>query len=241
MKGLKFLAGSLALCAAFVPFAMQSQTNNCLAADSADAAIEQTLQKSAWVFGSASVSAAPDVATICLGVETQGQDLEEAVASNNQTVEELVVYLTEQGISEDDIKTQNYTIFQKHDYSASPRFLGYQVSSNLEFVTSDLENISTLVAELTSLGANRFSGITFGCRDMASYYNQALTLALEDAKSKAEILLGEGIEIASIDEQYSYACVPYSRTEAVMTSSKSIMSGRFDVEAKIKVRFVKDA
>lgn len=237
MKGLKFLAGSLALCAAFVPFAMQSQTNNCLAADSADAAIEQTLQKSAWVFGSASVSAAPDVATICLGVETQGQDLEEAVASNNQTVEELVVYLTEQGISEDDIKTQNYTIFQKHDYSASPRFLGYQVSSNLEFVTSDLENISTLVAELTSLGANRFSGITFGCRDMASYYNQALTLALEDATNKAKILLGENVTVTDIEEQYSYTCIPYSKTEAILSNAKSVMSGRFEIEAKIKASF----
>ena len=236
MKKLNILAGSLALCALILPSISKSPSATYNAVEEVTVQTED-VNKYATVFGAGVVTASPDMATISLGVETQDQDLESAVDLNNTTVSAIVEYLTSNNIAEDDIKTQNYTIYQKHYYTASPRFLGYQVSSNLEFVTNDLENISSLITGLTSLGANRLNGITFGCQDMKAYYNEALKLALEDATNKAKILLGENVNVADIEEQYSYTCVPYSKTETILSNAKSVMSGRFEIEAKIKASF----
>ena len=72
---------------------------------------------------------------------------------------------------------------------------------------------------------------------MKSYYNEALRLALEDATNKAKILLGENVNVTDIEEQYSYTCIPYSKTEAILSNAKSVMSGTFEIEAKIKASF----
>ena len=72
---------------------------------------------------------------------------------------------------------------------------------------------------------------------MKSYYNEALKLALEDATNKAKILLGENVNVTDIEEQYSYTCVPYSKTETILSNTKNVMSGRFEIEAKIKATF----
>lgn len=236
MKKIKILAGCLAICALFIPSFKSLPTVKCDAIEQVAIQSDET-EKCATVFGAGVVTASPDMATISLGVETQNQNLEEAVELNNSTIIAIVEYLTSNGIEEENIKTQNYTIFQKHDYTASPRFLGYQVSSNLEFVTNDLENIGSLITELTSLGANRLNGITFGCQDIKSYYNEALKLAIEDATNKANIILGQGAQLMDVEEQYSYTCVPYSKTEAILSNSKSVMTGKFEIEAKIKASF----
>ncbi len=247
-KGLKVLAASLALAALCTPALVASEKMSVHASEvqvsesapQVEVSATSPSIKSVFVFGAGSVSAAPDMATICLGVETLNHNLEEAVADNSETISGLVDYLISQNISDENIKTQNYNIYQRHDYSASSKFLGYQVSSTLEFVTTDLDGISSLITELTSLGANRLNGITFGCQDMSSYYTEALKLALEDAKTKAQVLSGQDMDILSINEEYAYTYVPCKKAGSLMSNSNSVMPGSFEIEAKVKVRFVNE-
>lgn len=189
------------------------------------------------VLGGGKVTAQPDVAYVEIGVESLNADLQIALDENNGIISSLIDYLQEKGVAEDDIKTKYYSIYQKHDYSASDRFLGYQVSSTLEFKCKDLNNIGAYIKDLTGLGANHLGCITFDCEDITSYYKEALKLAVEDAKSKAEALSSQPLNIVKIIEENVYTCMPYRTLEASLSNASTILKGTMKVEAKIKVIF----
>lgn len=189
------------------------------------------------VLGGGKVTAQPDVAFVEIGVESLNSDLQTALDENNQIISSLIDYLTEQGVSQDDIRTKYYSIYQKHDYSASERFLGYQVSSTLEFKCTDINNLGNHIKQLTSLGANRLGGISFDCLNTSSYYQQALKLAIEDAKSKAEALCDKPLSIVKIIEESVYTSLPYRMLETSLSNASTILKGSITVEAKIKVIF----
>lgn len=198
---------------------------------------EEASPKSVLVYGGGTVTAVPDVAYVDLGIESLNSDLQAAVEENDQIIVKVIDYLKQKGISEDDIKTKYYSIYQKHDYSASERFLGYQVSSTIEFKTKDLQNLGEQIKELTSLGANRLGGISFDCEDISSYYQQALKLAVEDAQKKANALSSSPLNIIRIVEENVYTCMPYRLSETSLTNSSSIIKGSMQIQAKIKVIF----
>lgn len=189
------------------------------------------------VLGGGKVTAQPDVAYVEIGVESLNADLQVALDENNGIISSLIDYLQEKGVAENDIKTKYYSIYQKHDYSASDRFLGYQVSSTLEFKCSDLNNLGTYIKDLTNLGANCLGCITFDCENISFYYNEALKLAVEDAKSKAEALSSQPLSIVKIIEENVYTCMPYRSIEASLSNASTILKGTMKVEAKIKVIF----
>ena len=189
------------------------------------------------VLGGGKVTAQPDVAFVEIGVESLNSDLQTALDENNQIISSLIDYLTEQGVSQDDIRTKYYSIYQKHDYSASERFLGYQVSSTLEFKCTDINNLGNHIKQLTSLGANRLGGISFDCLNTSSYYQQALKLAIEDAKSKAEALCDKPLSLVKIIEESVYTSLPYRMLETSLSNASTILKGSMTVEAKIKVVF----
>lgn len=189
------------------------------------------------VYGGGKISVTPDVAYVMVGVESLNSELQTAVKENDEIVSSLINYLKEQGINEKDIKTKYYSIYQKHDYTASQRFLGYQVSSTLEFKCKDIDNLESYISELTNLGANKLEGITFNCENISQYYQEALKLAIEDAKNKAECLTDKTLSIYKVTEESMYTCLPYRITNELLYSSPSILKGTMEVEAKIKVIF----
>lgn len=189
------------------------------------------------VYGGGKVSAAPDIAYVSIGVESLNSDLQLAVKENNDTIMSLITYLKENGIKEEDIKTKRYSVYQKHDYTYSNKFLGYQASSTLEIKFRDLDSVSGHITELTSLGANQLGGITFDCEDVTSYYQEALKLAIEDAKAKASTFTDRELEIAKITEECVYTCMPYRAADTLMSNAETVMKGSMEIEAKIKVVF----
>ena len=64
------------------------------------------------VLGGGKVTAQPDVAFVEIGVESLNSDLQTALDENNQIISSLIDYLTEQGVSQDDIRTKYYSIYQ---------------------------------------------------------------------------------------------------------------------------------
>ncbi len=190
------------------------------------------------VFGGGKVSAVPDVAYVTIGVESINSDLNSATTQNNEALENIIDYLKENHISEDNIKTKYYSIYQRHDFSSSEKFSEYQVSSGLEIKFSDLDNLSTYISDMTELGANNLGCISFDCENASSYYQEALKLALEDAKNKATALVDDDLTICGICEECVYTCLPYRISDAKMlTNGNTLLKGNMDVEAKIKVIF----
>lgn len=189
------------------------------------------------VVGEGSVSATPNVATIRIGVETRKEILNEAVEENNKNLTILNQMLLQEGFSEEDVQTKSYYVYEKFDYSEGEKLIGYQVSSTLEVKTKDLDNLSALITKLTQNGANRVEGITFSCDSEQELYEQAIQIALKNAKVKASALFPGELSVSKITEEYCYVNTLYRDFYSSEVSGKEISKGTVKVSAKVVVEF----
>lgn len=191
------------------------------------------------VSGSGEVRLTPDLAIISLGVETLNESLELAQKENSDSVNSVISALKEMGVSEENIKTKNFYVYQRYDYSKGENFLGYQVSNYIDFKTKDIDNVGSIITKLLDSGANRFQGISFTLENEEEAYNMALERALENAKSKASAITNLPYSSFEVCEDCGYNC--YAREVYSLSSfskeSTSIMKGEICVKASIRVTF----
>lgn len=137
--------------------------------------------------GKGTIKVKPDMATINLGVETKGGNLQEVQAQNAQLSNNLISTLLNLGIKENDIQTYSYTITPEYDYVDGKQiFRGYRVVNNFKITVRDIGKVGTIIDAAVKSGANLAQNIEFGLSNGSAYYNQALNLAIEDAIKKAE-------------------------------------------------------
>lgn len=191
------------------------------------------------VNGVGEIKLAPDMATISLGVETLNESLSTAQKENSQSVSNLINAIKDFGVKEEDIKTKNFYVYQRYDYSQGEKFLGYQVSNYIDFKTKDVDNVGTIVNKLLESGANKFSGISFSIEDYESAYKLALEKALANAKNKASAIADKEITSYEVCEEGSYSIFTrdaYSLSN-IDNEISSIMKGEITVRANIRVVF----
>ncbi len=191
------------------------------------------------VNGVGEIKLAPDMAVISLGVETLNESLATAQKENSQSISNLINAIKDFGVKEEDIKTKNFYVYQRYDYSQGEKFLGYQVSNYIDFKTKDVDNVGTIVNKLLESGANKFSGISFSIEDYESAYKLALEKALENAKNKASAIADREISSYEVCEEGSYSIFTrdaYSLSN-IDNEISSIMKGEITVRANIKVVF----
>lgn len=139
--------------------------------------------------GEGSVSASPNMSTITLGVITENENLTSAQQENNQKITSVINSLSGLGIKKDDIKTVDYRIEMVYDYENSTQTLrGYRVIHMLQITNNDIARTGSIVDTAVKNGANTVSNIEFSIKNPQKYYNQALSLSLKNAQSKASAL-----------------------------------------------------
>lgn len=190
------------------------------------------------VYGGGKVSIKPDIAYVTIGVESTDSDLQIAIKDNNDIVLAIIEHLNSKNITENDIKTKYYSVYQSHDYSTSEKFQEYHVINTIEYKTTNLEDLGETISQLTKIGANRVEDIQFDCSNISDCYKEALKLALEDAKSKASGFTDKDLSIEKIAEECIYTSMPYRSVEVLSQNTNTINSGNIEIEAKILVVFI---
>ena len=137
--------------------------------------------------GTGQIKADPDIAILRLGVQTNGEDVTKAQSDNAMISQNVLDAIKELGVS--DIKTFQYQIEKVYDYENGQRIdRGYSVRNIFEIRTADLENVGSIIDTAVNNGANVVDLITFDVANPDAYYQQALTLALNNAFQKAKTL-----------------------------------------------------
>ncbi len=191
------------------------------------------------VNGVGEIKLAPDMAIISLGVETLNESLATAQKENSEGITNLINAIKDFGIKEEDIKTKNFYVYQRYDYSQGEKFLGYQVSNYIDFKTKDVDNVGNIVNKLLESGANKFSGISFTIENYESAYKLALEKALANAKSKASAIADKEVSTFEVCEEGNYSVITrdtYSLS-SINGNNNSIMKGEITVRANIRVIF----
>ena len=95
------------------------------------------------VVGTGTAAAAPDLATVQIGIDTQSSAPEEAVRQNDEKMEALIAALKAAGIDDSDIQTSYYSLYAEQRYDpATGQPTGeftYRVSSGVSVKVRDLD------------------------------------------------------------------------------------------------------
>jgi uncharacterized protein YggE len=131
----------------------------------------------------------PDMATITLGVSTQGATAQEAMAANARQMAGVMASLKKAGIADKDIQTSNLSLNPQYRYpqNEAPELTGYQASNQVTITVHDLKKLGAAVDATVSAGANQVQGISFGLEDSTEAENAARVQAVKALSAKAEL------------------------------------------------------
>ena len=157
--------------------------------------------KTLVVTGYGWASAEPDMAKVSLGVLTQAATATEAVQQTAEKMSRVIGALKEMGITEDNMKTEHFSVYPVYSRSDLPEVIGYRFSNVIIVDVHDLNMVGRVIDEATEAGANQVQGVTFTLSENKSRAMklEALQKAAEDADLKAETIASSlGIEIVGI-------------------------------------------
>ncbi|MBI5298581.1 MAG: SIMPL domain-containing protein [Chloroflexi bacterium] len=152
--------------------------------------------------GRGEVRIRPDAVRFTITVKTDGSELTTALEDNEKATQEALALLKKYEIADADIETdqpsQEEGVFEP---------IRYFVRQNIKVILRDLTRFETLSTEILQGGAYHISEVRFLVSDPALYKEQALNLAVSDARDKAEIMaveiereLGEALTIRELGE-----------------------------------------
>ena len=157
-------------------------------------------RKTITVQGSSSVTAAPTIAYVSIGVTTFNKNAASAQGENAVKMDRVYKTLASLGINKDKIKTLNYNISPRYDYKNNVATLaGYNVINSIRVTVNDLKKVSDVLDMTVKEGVNQSNSISFGVTDEErdKLYLQALSQAVVNAKEKANtIATAAGITIS---------------------------------------------
>lgn len=210
------------------------------------------LSNSITVEGTGSLSLSPDTARISIGVETEAENAQDAVASNNQRVEEVFAALEEFGIPEEDIQTVNFNIRQVEKRAPGPETSSlegekeqtqtYRVNNTVRVTLRDIDQLGSLLDQAVQAGANTVHGIQFDAENKTEANQQALELAIQDARAKAEVIAeAAGVELGEVVRVQTMGGGPVFRAEMAEMEAASgavpISSGQLDIQVSAQVSY----
>jgi uncharacterized protein len=171
----------------------------CQAAPAASA--NQAQPRTISVNGTGKIYMAPDVAYVFIGVQSQDQNVGNALSKNNEKAQAIAAKLKELGVDAKDIQTSSFNIYpnQQFDNNGQPTVLLYTVDNSVNVTVRDLTILGKLLDDVVSSGANSINGINFDILDRSKAISEARKLAIQDARSQAdEIAQAAGVQIDQV-------------------------------------------
>lgn len=191
---------------------------------------------------------APDMATITLGVQTDGPSAAAALSANGAAMNKVMAALRKAGIAERDIQTSNLNVSPQYVYEQNqpPRLNGYQASNQVTIQTRDLTKLGQTVDAAAAAGANTVAGINFGLQNPQKAEDDARVKAVAALKAKSDLYARatgyKVVRLVSLNESGGYAPTPpqapmYAMAKREMADSTSIAGGELKVRIEVNATY----
>ncbi len=142
------------------------------------------------VVGAGSVAVKPDIARLTVGALAREPTAARATAALSQRLAGILGALARAGVADDDVQTGRLDVGPVHLGSSSgnqPEISGYEAMSQLVVTVRDLGRLGVLIDLVIDSGANQMGGIGFDTSTPGPALDRARTLAVQDARHKAEV------------------------------------------------------
>lgn len=196
------------------------------------------------VTGEASIAATPDMATVSLGVTTEGKTAAEAMAANSAALTAVIDRLKSAGIAEHDLQTSNLSInpnWTGYD-SGAPTISSYVAMNMLNVRVRALDGLGAVLDASIADGANTLNGITFELSAPRPVQDEARKAAVADAAARAELYAAAaGVKlgkIVSVSEQANFnGPMPVFQAEAKAAAPVPVATGQIALQAQVTVTY----
>jgi uncharacterized protein len=208
--------------------------------------LAQDVPASITVSAEGHVAVSPDLATISLGVTTQGDTAAEAMNANSSALTAVLDRLRGAGIDDRDLQTSNLSLnpnWQGRNDGSAPQIVGYIASNMLTVRVRDLDKVGEVLDAVVSDGANTLNGISFGLSDPDPVMDKARTAAVVTARARATLLAeAAGVQLGqvlSISEGGGMVpAQPMYRMQADMAASGvPVAEGEVGISANVTMVF----
>ncbi len=200
------------------------------------------------VGGTGTVTLAPDVADLHVGVLVERTKVKDARAAAATAMQGVVAALRAAGVAEKDIQTTTLSlqpVYGGSSNGAPPRITGYQLQNGVVATVRDLDRLADAVDGALAAGATTLDGITFRVDDPSVAEAQARTQAMKAARARADALASAAgvsiVGVASISEQSAPSPwpVPFAAGKALAADAATpVLPGTSDVTVTVSVVYL---
>ena len=210
-------------------------------------AAEQPARPTLSVEGTGEANAAPDQATVAIGITTHAADAAKAQNDNAWTAAQIQNAIAALGIDAKDIQTQNYSFRPTYRTEENRRseINGYTVDNTVLVCVRDIKLTGKVVDAALSHGANEISSLSFTASDARALRKVALKNAIADARDKADIIAqGLGKRIVGIQTVSENTGYPETRRYvgnmmlAAKDAATPIQPGSLTLTANVHIDFL---
>jgi hypothetical protein len=190
------------------------------------------------VSGQGKVYASADIATLTLGVETEGKEIKDITSTNVSVMNKIIEGLKNLGVESKDIQTAQYTVSSQYNWTEKEgRVLtGYIINQNVDVKIRDFNKIGDILSMATENGANVVNNLQFTIEDLEKTKAKAREEAIAQAKEKAATLAKQtGIKLGDIinvyEDSYGYTPTVYNSAKVAMGAGESVSSDSAQIES----------
>jgi len=142
------------------------------------------------VTGVGTMTAAPDLAVVSVGVHRFEAVASAAMSANSVQMIRVFEALKGAGIEPRDIQTAQLSLRPRWDRRSNntvPKIIGFEANNVLTIRVRALDRVGEVLDSLTKAGANRINSIQFSMNKPRPLQDQARQAAVVDARAKAEL------------------------------------------------------
>jgi len=188
------------------------------------------------VGGHGEVNVPPDEATIALGVQTQGNDAQAALAANASKMSAVIAAVQALGVPSSHIQTSELSMWYDSDHNT------YVVSHSITARLDNVDRTGQVLDAAVAAGANNSWGVSFGLKDPSAARAEALKTAVADSRVRANSIasaLGVNVSGVGSASEATYQVAPPEPVAAAPVrgapSSTPIQAGQLTVSADVNI------
>jgi uncharacterized protein YggE len=179
---------------------------------------------------------------VTASVETRARNPRDAQRQNAEAMTTVQQALEKAGVPRDAIRTLGYTIEQEVDYDNGRRILrDYLARNAVEVRLDQVERAGDILDLVVQAGATSVTGVRFDLQDRARAEQEAVRLAVVDARGKAEAAAtgaGRSLgDVLRIEESFQRDGPPIPMMamarEAADQATTPIAPGEIEIRARV--------
>jgi len=194
------------------------------------------------VSGQGTLEVVPDMGTVQLHVRREGVEADVLTAELNRVVGETIALAERLGIAQRDVQATSLTIHPRYQRRGNESVVdGLVATRSIELVLRDLNIFAELLSDALSIGVNNVDPIRLDSSKRADLENEALTLAMKDAKAEAaRVAKGFDVTLGAVTDVQVGAHSPrpeVMRAATFADSGSSFSTGVIRIDRSVSVTF----